>query len=396
MFSHRRAFYLLLFFLLPLAACRPWYAKRVNGWEENKPPLDETLRSATYLIGDAGKWEQGDLMQQTVQSQLHQTPDSATVVYLGDNIYEWGLTDTAVKDYAKTKYYLDAQLHATDGFNGPVVFIPGNHDWAASYKEAPGGLANLKRQEVAVAKYGSNYSFLPTNGCPGPTVKKLPNGWTLIVLDTQWWVQTGRPEGVGCKCPQPTEQAVLRALDSLLQIHKGQKTIVVGHHPVYDNGTHGGHFTLRDHIFPLTAFNKYLWIPLPLIGSGIIAGRMMIKHFTDQTHPGYKRLATGLKTMLKRYPNVIYAAGHEHNLQYHNRDGVHYIVTGSAAKASGVSQGHTAEYVDTHRGFTVVKEYANGQVWVEYLIQGKYPSEKRVSYRRLLYTIPSQAAAIRH
>ena len=41
------------------------------------------------------------------------------------------------------------------------------------------------------------------------------------------------------------------------------------HHPLITAGPHGGHYTWKQHVFPLMDFWPNAWIPLPIIGSSV-------------------------------------------------------------------------------------------------------------------------------
>jgi len=45
-----------------------------------------------------------------------------------------------------------------------------------------------------------------------------------------------------------------------------------------------------------------------------------------------------IESVFDEHENIIYAAGHEHNLQYYDRNNRHYIVSGSDGKTSNVKQ----------------------------------------------------------
>ena len=86
--------------------------------------------------------------------------------------------------------------------------------------------------------------------------------------------------------------------------------------PSFDNyGEHGGIFTAKDHLFPLTDANEKLYIPLPVIGSIYPLFRKYLGDIQDTAHPLYKELVRGIGSILTEYPGSIYVAGHEHALQ---------------------------------------------------------------------------------
>jgi DNA repair exonuclease SbcCD nuclease subunit len=79
---------------------------------------------------------------------------------------------------------LEDQLDITKNFKGKTLVIPGNHDWYS-------GLDGLKAQEELVKKYfDDKKAFLPKNSCPIDDIS-LTKDIKLIVIDTEWALQTG-------------------------------------------------------------------------------------------------------------------------------------------------------------------------------------------------------------
>jgi hypothetical protein len=83
------------------------------------------------------------------------------------------------------------------------------------------------------------------------------------------------------------------------------------------------------------------------------------------SHPRYRRMRRRLLQVLRQFPGLVYAAGHDHNLQYFLRRDVHYLVSGSGSKTSYVEPGGKATFVHEHKGFFVLDYYANGELWLE-------------------------------
>src|SRR5205085_7113537 len=67
-----------------------------------------------------------------------------TVVFLGDNLYTYGLPDDAYARYNTARAILDSQVNIAKGTGAKVYFIPGNHDWN---KEGPGGWQTEVREQ---------------------------------------------------------------------------------------------------------------------------------------------------------------------------------------------------------------------------------------------------------
>ena len=106
------------------------------------------------------------------------------------------------------------------------------------------------------------------------------------------------------------------AFKEALKSNRTKHVIVVGHHPMYSNGIHGGYFTLNDHLFPLTKLNSKLKIPLPIVGSIYPFYRSFFGNIQDITNPRYQDLQEQITNAIGQYDNVVYVNGHEHNLQY--------------------------------------------------------------------------------
>jgi len=337
------------------------------GYEEPELPSD-TAAYTMYLIGDAGIAKSSPLEPslELLQKKLEQADsDKSAVVFLGDNIYPNGLHAEGHEMRKQDESYIDAQLSIVENYDGRVVFIPGNHDWN---KGSEGGDVFIDRQAKYVKRMLDNSdAFLPKAGCPGPIEIQLSKDLTWIILDTQWWFQFHSAENsVSSDCPISEKDIFLEALEKVVERNSDKQIIISGHHPLYSNGTHGGYFPFRDHIFPLTHVNEYLYIPLPVLGSVYPLYRGLHGNVQDLTHERYSKLIEGLTTIFREYPDLIYTSGHEHSLQYQKHDAVHYIVSGSGSKRSFLWNNDDLIYGRASKGFAVLKKYPSGEVWLEF------------------------------
>ena len=57
------------------------------------------------------------------------------------------------------------------------------------------------------------------------------------------------------------------AARDLLARRDDEQVLMVGHHPLISFGAHGGHFPLRDHIFPLRALNDKFYKSIDVLAS---------------------------------------------------------------------------------------------------------------------------------
>jgi hypothetical protein len=349
-----------------------------------------------YLMGDAGRQpEQGMTPALRLMARdLEGAPPNTAVVFLGDNSYPDGLPPAEHPQRAEARQNVTAQLKAVEGVPGPVVFIPGNHDWQSSGAE---GHRWVQAQERFIeAAFDAGNHFLPDNGCPGPVAQPLGEEWLLLALDTQWWTHpypAKRPHGSANACDQPaTAAAVTARLRKLLQQHRDRKVLVVGHHPLYSNGAHGGRYTLAEHLFPLRLLHENLWVPLPVLGSIYPTARKLADHNTDLTNPRYRRMKDSLLSAFEAHPHVVYAAGHEHALQYFRQGGDHFIVSGSGSKRSPVRKGLGADFAYSWNGYAVLSAYRSGEVWLRFYSPAKgAPAEKEMVFKTRLYRAGAEA-----
>lgn len=118
-----------------------------------------------YLIGDAGlKSVQHASYKKLLQHQLNDSVPSA-IVFLGDNIYPKGMPDPGNRKRTEAEEILEASLNLAPGFTGPVIFVPGNHDWKRGH---PGGLNFIRNQQVWLdSLHRDNVKLLPQNGWSG-------------------------------------------------------------------------------------------------------------------------------------------------------------------------------------------------------------------------------------
>ncbi len=150
----------------------------------------------------------------------------------------------------------------------------------------------------------------------------------------------------------------MAGISEALKDNTGNNILVAAHHPMFTYGIHGGISTFREHIFPLTEIKKWLYIPLPGLGSIYPLYRKK-GSIQDINHPISKSIRSYLIREFKKYPNLIHAAGHEHSLQYITHDQNHYIVSGTGSKTTPVKVKEHAKFAESHVGFAKLKFYTH-------------------------------------
>ena len=320
----------------------------------------DSLQQRIILIGDGGELASG--RQPVIWGIRNTIPfdKKTTIIFLGDNLYQYGLPDESVVGYNERKAPLDSQIIIANGTAAKVYFIPGNHDWNNG---DPGGWEGIQREQAYIDNFGSkNVEFFPKDGCPGPVEINITPDITLIVVDSEWWVFPYDKPGIESDCPYKTKAEVLTQLDDLLSRNSKKLVIFALHHTFRSYGIHGGNFTLKQHIFPLTDINPKLYIPLPIIGSAYPITRGIFGTSEDMNHPLYSGMVSEIEKVIKGHQNVIYVAGHEHTLQLIKDSGYYYIVSGAASKSTRVTKGKKSLFASDKKGFAILDVSKNKNV----------------------------------
>lgn len=361
-----------------------------RNWKENEPDKNELPAFTLYLIGDAGEPElkQQEPTFKLLQEQLEKENENSAIIFMGDNIYRHGMPpheegEVKSEERILMEQKINESLKILKNFKGRPFFIPGNHDWNNS---KTGGRLNVKAQQEYIENYlSSNKVYFPGNACAGPTDIKLTDDLTLILLDSEWWLHNRDKEpNINEDCEYLTEEEILLRVDEILQkAQKKNKTVIIAaHHPIYTNGSHGGYYSYKDHLFPLTALNEKLYVPLPILGSIQPVYRKLFGTVQDLPHPKYRLYRKSMLRVTKDFSDIIFVSGHEHSLQYFEKQNQHFIVSGSGTKTTYVRKGKGATFSYSANGFSKLLYYADGSVWTEFWTPKADGTEGELVFRK--------------
>lgn len=353
--------------LLVLIGCSsshvtPYYLPSLPASQEGDvDPSDKRLAAVSYrilLIGDAGAPGTDEPVLKTLGKWAKKLPKKTSIVFLGDNMYDNGLTEEGRKKGDAEKR-LGPQLDVVIESQACGLFIPGNHDWE---KGGKCGHSTVVMQEHFISRHLGAQSwcdhpaFLPERGDPGPISLELPTAAPavrLIVLDTQWWLHEHQK-------PYRAPQAVIAALKT--QLMTELPVIVVGHHPIETYGPHGGYRAWKSHLFrSVRDFFKWHFRLSEQDTHG--------EDYTDMIDQLNRAFSVAGKTSL-----LIYAAGHDHSLQVlegHTADYLLVSGAGSYEKKSPVTDGDNTLFAHEHTGFMVVDFLENTNVLLRVVEDGK-------------------------
>lgn len=327
----------------------------------------DSVTQRVFLIGDGGELIGGSHpVVDWLKKNVDWNDARNSAVFLGDNIYPLGLPMQGEPTYEEAKKIIDYQLSPFLNKKSKAFFIPGNHDWKNGKM---GGWQQVRNQHNYINGLGqANIQSLPTEGCPGPQAVDVSNQLVVVFVDTQWFLYIHEKPGPGSSCNARSVDEFETELKEIAAQHPNQLMLVVTHHPLYSFGVHGGDYTWKEHLFPLTAVNPKLWIPLPLLGSIYPISRGVFGNLQDVNHPLYKTMVNTILRGVKDHPNVITASGHDHSLQFIKKDSNFHIVSGSGSNLSRVHENREGElmFQDLNFGFCVLEITKSGKATVRF------------------------------
>ena len=343
-------------------------------WKENKPPSEQPVHTV-FLVGDAGNAKLGKSTPalSILKTHLEKANENSSVIFLGDNIYPVGMAPKSKKeDRELGEHRLNAQLDILKNYKGRPIFLPGNHDW---YRY---GLKGLHRQEKYIEKKlnagiededdWENY-FLPDDGCSGPEVIEVNEKLVIIVIDSNWFVVNwDKYPTINSGCDIKTREGFALAFLDALKKNRNKNVLIAMHQPLKSNGIHGGKNTIRSHLFPAPGKGKN--IPLPVIGTIYNILRSTVGSRQDIVSGIYKDLNQSLVPPARNLGEFVFAAGHEHSLQYFDdpKSKQHFIVSGAGSKQSAVAEGNGLTFGYGKQGFSKVDYYKDGSAWIEFWV----------------------------
>jgi len=323
----------------------------------------DSVMHAIYLIGDGGR---DTLPSAALQLLAFENFDDmqSSVIFLGNNVYPKGnyTNETSLKaKIAERK--LTAQFELFTTYQGQFYILPGNKDWKNGL---PGGFQSVKQQQQisndwflknSTVKNAKTGVYFKSVGLPGPIVQMIHPQIKLVMLDSQWWLQGDMFHKVGKlsgKNRKKTSEAAFRQLDSIVE-NSGKTNellIVAAHHPIITNGFHAH---LRQ---PFRFLINYT--PMQLFG--ILGLNRFFRQ--DLTQHRYKKYRKRISEIIQAHPSCVYVSGHEHAMEYFEKNGNHFIVSGSSERLDKLDRYiFPAKFMDDiENGFFKLSLMSSGKV----------------------------------
>jgi hypothetical protein len=311
-----------------------------------EPSSPTAVDAVVFLVGDGGESIAGrspviaKLSADVEEWSGAIARDSAvSVIFLGDNVYPYGMRGPEDPNYPADSTRLWTQIEVVGGpearqHGSSAWFLPGNHDWGQTRGDE--GLARVMNQDLALEAaqdLGYNVDFVPPGGDPGPFVHDLRRNVRLIAIDTHWFLQE-RAVAARDEFFERITEALVSAGD--------REVIIMAHHPYTSAGPHGA----------LVATTRAMGLLYLLKKSGTL--------IQDLNSPIYTDFLARLGRAFEEAggPPLIFAGGHDHSLQVHlaqrPMDPRFSLVSGAASKLSEVSQVPGLGYAAARPGYMML------------------------------------------
>ena len=359
--SHLRFPYFLAvsMLLLSLQSCATYHTQKGSKLPaEIKDDFSnpKTISHTFYLIGDAGdiKSDKAPTLD-LLKDRLQKADTSSTLIFLGDNIYPRGMPIKGSQGRQEAERILNSQLAITKNYKGRTLVIPGNHDWKF-------GVQGLKEQAQFVDAYLGKSAFVPKNSC-GIFEQNINENAAVIVIDSQWFLEDwNNHPNINKDCDIISRDQFFAELENLITKNQNKTTIIAMHHPLLSHGEHGGEFTFARHIFPL--HNN---IPLPIVGTVMnVLRRTSGVFIEDMQNKKYNGMIQRIHALIADKANIILVSGHDHSLQYIEKDGMRQIISGAGSKNDGARAINERDFSYGNLGYAKVDVLKNGSAQVSF------------------------------
>lgn len=363
---------IVLLFFTSCATYKTQYGEHSSDWKNSIIHKDKPIYTV-YLIGDAGQIDENgvNIVTKAVGDKLKTESKNSTLIYLGDNIYSNGFPDIKSKERQEAEKILDAQIDIVKDYKGKTIFIYGNHDLRQGFK-------GINRQEKYIENALKNDKvFLPKKGCPLQKVK-VNDDVVIIAINSQWYLENwDKNPKINDNCDIKTRAKFFDELESLIKKSEGKTTIIAMHHPIYSNGSHGGYFSAKQHLYPL-----------PILGSlaSLIRKTGGVSP-QDLQNKRYLEFRKRIIALARYNSKIIFVSGHEHNLQFIHKNNITQIISGSGAKKSAV-RNNVKGFAYPDLGYVKLSIFSDGSSKAQFF--GVDSLSDKLVYETMLFPIKNE------
>ncbi len=230
--------------------------------------------------------------------------------------------------------------------------IPGQREWSVGKKTSPAAIRSLDDELKDIKKKGRLLS--PSKGCGTPEVIRLGDHSILVLIDSQWAIESIlRPGEKRSACELGNIQEWRAQLRDIIQAHPFDHILLATHHPIYVTGPVAGQYPLSHHL-----------LPLPVIGTLITGVKSLVSSSQHFSHPAYDTYRKTFLSAIQGCRQCIVISGKEKSLQHHVVSDQHFFVAGSGFETRKNLKGKPGAFIFQSTGFVRADELENGTLRV--------------------------------
>ena len=301
-------------------------------------PDRKNIEHTIYFLGQSDKIRLNEsALGHHLLKQMEGSGKKSTLLLLGNNNLKTVAPGDSTKRAMEKRSLLEQRYDFFRNLSGKYYVVRGPNEWSHG---GPRGNKIVRILEEFVEDHlDQGDVILPSDGCPGPEEIEINEDMVLLLIDTQWLFHNwDKPnQEAGCEATDETD-FFINLEDAVLRNAKKQ-IVVAGYHSLAGNGRHGGYYSAKQH-----------FIPFPVLGSFRVFMRSQIGTPEDMHSAKYKLFIRSMESILNNHQNIIYLGAHEKTLEYHRKDGMHLLNSGSYSKGVEVAQ-KNAQFASGARGY---------------------------------------------
>jgi len=297
--------------------------------EKSKNSNKEISRSF-YITANTGMDDTNisqDILKQ--MNKASQEDKEATALIVGNVTRKDGYPNDDDKRKKEEQFLQKRLLDPLKGFNGSIIFTPGENEWN---KKGHNALDDLE----SFLQDNSKAKFWPNDGCALES-ESINDDIAIIMIDSQWFLEDwDNYPYINNKCDIKTREQFFIEFRDELKDSQGKTVIVAIHDPILTNTKFG-------------FVNK-------------------IGGFSSQTfhNEQQRQLHDRLEATAREFEDVIFVSGNDRNLQYLDHHEVPQIISGAATKTQNAKIHKEGHFASDENGFAKLTIFKDGSSVVEF------------------------------
>jgi len=256
-------------FLISCGSTKPYYKNEQDGKPTDGASRADDPSSYSLFLGGGIALDGSSDVLKAIQSDSKQGDG---LVLLGDNV---GLDQfpSSSADEIAADHPVYAQLKSLSAWFTDFYLLPGEKEWSEGKKSSVAALSALDKLLKDVKAKGR--LLVPAKDCGMPEVVRLSDHLVLVLMDSQWAIESESRPGVnipGCELNNVLE--LTNTIKDVIESHPIDFIVFASHHPLYANGPTAGNYSFGSN-----------FIPLPVVGTLINGVKNLVGSNQHFGHP---------------------------------------------------------------------------------------------------------------